>query len=53
MMPLGEFTRSEGIEQQGEAAMSFEEADATMRRIWQPNPIWQTFIDARLAQAAS
>jgi hypothetical protein len=29
-----------------------EEADATMRQIWQPNPIWQAFIDARLAQGA-
>ena len=27
-----------------------EEANATMRQIWEPNPTWQAFIDARLAQ---
>jgi protein tyrosine phosphatase (PTP) superfamily phosphohydrolase (DUF442 family) len=29
-----------------------EEADATMRRIWQPNPTWQAFIDKHLAPGA-
>ena len=29
-----------------------EEADATMRQIWEPNPIWQAFIDKHLAQGA-
>jgi protein tyrosine phosphatase (PTP) superfamily phosphohydrolase (DUF442 family) len=27
-----------------------QEADATMRQIWEPNPTWQAFIDERLAQ---
>ena len=30
-----------------------EEADATMRHIWEPNPTWQAFIEKHLAQGAS
>ena len=29
-----------------------EEADATMRHIWEPNPTWQAFIEKHLAQGA-
>ena len=30
----------------------FEEANAAMRQIWDPNPTWQAFIDKHLAQGA-
>src|SRR5262249_29897007 len=30
-----------------------EEADATMRHIWQPNPTWQAFIEKHLGQGGS
>jgi protein tyrosine phosphatase (PTP) superfamily phosphohydrolase (DUF442 family) len=33
--------------------MPLEEARAAMRQIWEPNPIWQKFIDATLAQGQS
>ena len=33
--------------------MPMEEARATMSQIWQPNPIWQKFIEAALARGQS
>ena len=33
--------------------MPLEEARATMSQIWQPNPIWQKFIEAELARGQS
>jgi hypothetical protein len=33
--------------------MPLEEARATMRQIWEPNAIWQKFIDAALARGQS
>lgn len=33
--------------------LPLEEARASMARIWQPNPIWQQFIDAALAHGHS
>ncbi len=33
--------------------LPLEEARASMARIWQPNPIWQQFIDTALAQGQS
>jgi protein tyrosine phosphatase (PTP) superfamily phosphohydrolase (DUF442 family) len=33
--------------------LPLEEARATMRQIWEPNPIWQKFIDAALARGQS
>ena len=33
--------------------MPLEEARATMRQIWEPNAIWQKFIDAALAPGQS
>lgn len=33
--------------------MPIEEARASMARIWQPNPIWQQFIDGALARGQS
>ena len=33
--------------------MPLDAARATMSQIWQPNPIWQKFIDAALAQSQS
>ena len=33
--------------------MPLEEARATMSQIWQPNPIWQKFIEAELARRQS
>jgi len=33
--------------------MPLDEARATMSQIWQPNPIWQKFIEAELARGQS
>ena len=33
--------------------MPLDEARATMSQIWQPNPIWQKFIEAALARGQS
>jgi uncharacterized protein (TIGR01244 family) len=33
--------------------MPLEEARVTMSQIWQPNPIWQKFIEAELARGQS
>ncbi len=32
--------------------LSVEEAKASMNQIWEPNEVWQAFIDAQLAQRA-